>query len=169
VPDGGGRVSELVARPLIALHWPELAGFVQPLAGEYAGRRSALERIPFVTGYGVELGMMVDLLELVGLDAMCQVDLGSRTHRHHDIETLGRMAGQIMLTATSRLERHGRVVATGPPNTVLAQFRRAGHFPGTGVDREVVITDLAVGERPPLVDLLAAEPAVELPAVLGQP
>jgi glucosyl-3-phosphoglycerate synthase len=169
VPDGGGRVSELVARPLLALHWPELAGFVQPLAGEYAGRRSALERIPFVTGYGVELGMLIDLLELVGLDAMSQVDLGSRTHRHHDIEALGRMAGQIMLTATSRLERHGRVVATGPPNTVLTQFRRTGDFSGTGVDREVVITDLAVGERPPLVDLAAAEPGAELPAGRGGP
>jgi glucosyl-3-phosphoglycerate synthase len=113
--------------------------------------------------------MLIDLLELVGLDAMSQVDLGSRTHRHHDIEALGRMAGQIMLTATSRLERHGRVVATGPPNTVLTQFRRTGDFSGTGVDREVVITDLAVGERPPLVDLAAAEPGAELPAGRGGP
>lgn len=169
VPDGGGRVSELVARPLIALCWPELAGFVQPLAGEYAGRRSALERIPFVTGYGVELGMLIDLLELVGLDAMSQVDLGSRTHRHHDIEALSRMAGQIMLTAFSRLERHDRVIVADPPTTVLAQFRRAGDFSGAGVDREVVLTDLAVGERPPLVDLITSESAAGLPTVLGRP
>ena len=76
-PDGGGRVTELVARPLLNLFWPGLAGFVQPLAGEFAARREVLERVPFVSGYGVEIAMLVDLLELVGLDALAQVDLGS--------------------------------------------------------------------------------------------
>jgi glucosyl-3-phosphoglycerate synthase len=75
-PDGGGRVTELVARPLLNLFWPDLAGFVQPLAGEAAGRRQVLERVPFVSGYGVETAMLVDLLDLVGLDALAQVDLG---------------------------------------------------------------------------------------------
>jgi glucosyl-3-phosphoglycerate synthase len=68
--DGGGRVTELMARPLLSLFWPELAGFVQPLAGEYAGRREVLERVPFVSGYGVEVAMLIDLLDLVGLDAL---------------------------------------------------------------------------------------------------
>ena len=163
VPDGGGRVSELVARPLLNLHWPSLSGFIQPLAGEYAGRRSVLEAIPFVTSYGVELGMLVDLLETVGLDALAQVDLGTRRHRHHDIEALGRMAGQIMLTAASRLERHDRMVTSAPPSTVLAQFRRTDHPRTPGVDRDVVLTDLAVQERPPLAELLAAQSAAELP------
>jgi glucosyl-3-phosphoglycerate synthase len=69
IPAGGGRVTELVARPLLNLHWPLLAGFVQPLGGEYAARRALLERLPFATGYGVEIGLLVDALELAGLDA----------------------------------------------------------------------------------------------------
>lgn len=155
VPDGGGRVSELVARPLLNLHWPALAGFVQPLAGEYAGRRDVLERIPFVTGYGVELAMLIDLLEHVGLDALGQVDLGHRHHRHHDIEALGQMSAQIMLAAFSRLERYDRVVTTDAPATTLAQFRRAPVSEPEGVDRQVILTDVSVGERPPLASLRA--------------
>lgn len=159
VPDGGGRVSELVARPLLNLHWPALSGFVQPLAGEYAGRRSVLEAIPFVTSYGVELGMLVDLLEMVGLDALAQVDLGTRRHRHHEIEALGQMAAQIMLTAITRLERHDRIVTTAAPNTMLAQFRRTERPSAPGVDRDILLTDIAARERPPLSKLLAAQPA----------
>lgn len=149
VPDGGGRVTELVARPLLNLYWPALAGFVQPLAGEYAARRDVLERVPFVTGYGVELGLLVDLLELVGLDAMAQVDLGSRRHAHQNNEALGRMASQIILTAVARLERQGRMVAEAPPATLLAQFRRGEH--ANDVCREIVVSDVAVPERPPLM------------------
>lgn len=154
IADGGGRVTELVARPLLNLHWPSLAGFVQPLAGECAGRRDVLERIPFVTGYGVEFGLLVDLLDLVGLDALAQVDLGQRHHNHQGTEALGRMAGQIMLTAFSRLEGQGKVVAPTAPATLLGQFRRGNS--GDGVEREVVVTDLAVPERPPLVSLRRA-------------
>lgn len=149
VPDGGGRVTELVARPLLNLHWPELAGFVQPLAGEYAGRREALEAVPFVTGYGVEVGLLVDLLELVGLDALAQVDLGFRQHRHQDNEGLGRMAAQIMLAALSRLDRQQQVIIANEPTPTLAQFRRADHA-GAGIERTVVVTNVAVPERPPL-------------------
>lgn len=151
-PDGGGRVTELVARPLLNLHWPRLAGFVQPLAGEFAGRRSVLEAVPFVTQYGVELGLLIDLMELVGLDALAQVDLGHRQHRHQSNEQLGRMATQIMLTAFARLERSGvRALPVDPVR--LAQFRRGG--PARHPVREVVITDIAVPERPPLASLLA--------------
>ncbi|MEU4325926.1 glucosyl-3-phosphoglycerate synthase [Nonomuraea dietziae] len=139
----GGRVTELVARPLLNLFWPELAGFVQPLGGEYAGRRSALESVPYVTEYGVEFGLLVDLLEKVGLDAMAQVDLGSREHSHQSTAALGRMSGQIMLTAWSRLERQGRIVASEPPATLLRQFN-----PDT-------FTNVSVAERPPLASLNA--------------
>ncbi|GAA3471186.1 MULTISPECIES: glucosyl-3-phosphoglycerate synthase [Nonomuraea] len=139
----GGRVTELVARPLLNLFWPELAGFVQPLGGEYAGRRSALESVPYVTEYGVEFGLLVDLLEQVGLDAMAQVDLGSREHSHQSTAALGRMSGQIMLTAWSRLERQGRIVASEPPATLLRQFN-----PDT-------FTNVSVAERPPLASLSA--------------
>ncbi len=148
VPDGGGRVTELVARPLLNMYWPELAGFVQPLAGEYAGRRAVLEQVPFVTGYGVELGLLIDMVELVGLDAMAQVDLGCRRHTHQNNEALGRMAGQIMLTAFERLQRHGRIIMSEPPATVLAQFRRGES--GYGIHRELVVSDIAVPEQPPL-------------------
>jgi glucosyl-3-phosphoglycerate synthase len=155
--DGGGRVTELVARPLLNMHWPELAGFVQPLSGEYAGRREVLESIPFVADYGVEIAHLVDLLELVGLNRLAQVDLGQRRHRHQSTEALGRMAGQIMRTVLSRLERHGRLVSAEPPATLLAQFRRGDS--GAGVDREVVLTDLAGADRPPLASLRTATTA----------
>ncbi|SFW77344.1 glucosyl-3-phosphoglycerate synthase [Amycolatopsis australiensis] len=148
--DGGGRVTELVARPLLNMFWPELAGFVQPLAGEYAGRRDVLESIPFVANYGVEIGHLIDLLELRGLDALAQVDLGHRAHRHQSTQALGRMSGQIMQTLFDRLERYGRLVTAVPPSTLLAQFRR-GTSPG--VDREIVLTDLTSPQRPPLNSL----------------
>jgi glucosyl-3-phosphoglycerate synthase len=154
--DGGGRVTELVARPLFNLFWPELAGFVQPLAGEYAGRRAVLEQVPFVSGYGVETAMLIDLLELVGLDALAQVDLGERLHRHQDTAALGRMSAQILLTVWSRLHRQGKVATHTPPGTLLTQFRRGADseaLPNLG--REIVVSDVSVQERPPLAQLRA--------------
>jgi glucosyl-3-phosphoglycerate synthase len=150
-PDGGGRVTELVARPLLNLFWPDLAGFVQPLAGESAGRRELLERVPFVSGYGVEIAMLVDLLELVGLDALAQVDLGERTHRNQSNEALGQMAAQIQLTAWSRLARQGRVEAATKLPSVITQFRRGGDQSLPNLDREIVISDIGIDERPPLI------------------
>ena len=163
--DGGGRVSELVARPLLNLHWPELAGFVQPLAGEYAGRREVLERVPFTTGYGVDLAMLVDVHDLVGLDGLAQVDLGRRVHRHHDLEVLGRMSAQVLLAACARLERQGRAVYATGPATTMTQFRRSSgpDDPGGGPDREVLVTDVAAGERPPLVQVRHPRCASERP------
>ncbi|MFJ4779376.1 glucosyl-3-phosphoglycerate synthase [Streptomyces sp. NPDC088762] len=135
----GGRVTELVARPLLNLHWPQLAGFVQPLGGEYAVRRSLLERLPFPVGYGVELGLLVDALHTVGLDALAQVDVGVRVHRHQDGQALGRMAAAIYRTAQVRLSR-GHLV-----RPELTQFERGpeGFVPHTyPVDTE---------ERPPML------------------
>jgi glucosyl-3-phosphoglycerate synthase len=154
-PDGGGRVTELVARPLLNLFWPRLAGFVQPLAGEFAGRREVLERVPFVSGYGVEIAMLLDLLDLVGLDALAQVDLGERVHRNQSTEALGRMATQIQLTAWSRLVRQGRAESTVPLPSALIQFRRGGEQPLPSLEREIVVSDVGIDERPPLatVDL----------------
>ncbi|MFF0449054.1 glucosyl-3-phosphoglycerate synthase [Streptomyces sp. NPDC004609] len=137
----GGRVTELVARPLLNLHWPRLAGFVQPLGGEYAARRSLLERLPFPVGYGVELGLLVDALHTVGLDALAQVDVGSRKHRHQDGQALGRMAAAIYRTAQLRLSR-GHLV-----RPALTQFERGedGFIPRTHpVDTE---------ERPPMREI----------------
>ncbi|MFD7421270.1 glucosyl-3-phosphoglycerate synthase [Streptomyces californicus] len=137
----GGRVTELVARPLLNLHWPQLAGFVQPLGGEYAVRRSLLERLPFPVGYGVELGLLVDALHTVGLDALGQVDVGVRVHRHQDGQALGRMAAAIYRTAQLRLSR-GHLV-----RPALTQFERGegGFVPRTyAVDTE---------ERPPMREI----------------
>ncbi|MFD8376323.1 glucosyl-3-phosphoglycerate synthase [Streptomyces sp. NPDC059688] len=137
----GGRVTELMARPLLNMHWPQLAGFVQPLGGEYAARRSLLERLPFPVGYGVELGMLVDALHLVGLDALAQVDVGVRKHRHQDGQALGRMAAAIYRTAQLRLAR-GHLVRPS-----LTQFERGedGFRPRTySVDTE---------ERPPMMEV----------------
>src|SRR4051794_23948774 len=121
LPAGGGRVTELVARPLLALHWPELTGFVQPLGGEYAARRGLLETLPFPCGYGVEFGLLVDTCAAVGLDAMAQVDLTRRKHRNSDLHKLGRMAIEILQVAEARL---GRRVETP---VVMSQFARDGN------------------------------------------
>jgi len=144
LPAGGGRVTELVARPLLNLHWPELAGFVQPLAGEYAARRQLLEQLPFPCGYGVELAMLVDALQLVGLDAMAQVDLGVRHHSHQDDAALGRMASEIMQTALRRLHRDGRIRRQAALATTLARFERDGE------GFQVVDQDVTTLERPPV-------------------
>ena len=158
-PDGGGRVTELVARPLLNLFWPDLAGFVQPLAGEAAGRREVLEQVPFVSGYGVEIAMLVDLLDLAGLDVLAQVDLGERAHRNQNTEALGRMAAQIQLTVWSRLVRQGRADDSVPLPGVLTQFRRGGDQPLPNLGREIVIADVGIDERPPLIAAGLPRPA----------
>ena len=138
VPTGGGRVTELTARPLLNALWPHLAGFVQPLSGEYAGRRELLEQVPFVSHYGVELGLLVDLAELAGIDALAQVDLGSRRHSHQSDAALGRMAGQVLQTALARCP------GIGVREDSLIQYVR------TGTDIEAVTWEVGVRERPPM-------------------
>lgn len=96
---GGGRVTELVARPIISTLFPHLAAVVQPLGGEYAGRRDVLERVPFVEGWGVELGLLVDVVAEFGASALAQVDLGVRRHRHRALEELAPQAMAILVTA----------------------------------------------------------------------
>ena len=145
-PAGGGRVTELTARPLLNALWPELAGFVQPLGGEYAGRRSVLEQVPFVSSYGVEVGLLIDLLQVSGLQGLAQVDLGTRTHSHQTDEALGKMAGQIVNTLLARAERgrHGRRLE---PGGLLTQFAHDG-------DRFVPTSHtVAVDQRPPMATL----------------
>jgi glucosyl-3-phosphoglycerate synthase len=98
----GGRVTELLARPLLAQLFPHLAGFTQPLAGEFAGRRSVLERLTFVPGYGVDLGLLIDVAGLVGVDAMVQVDLGRRSHRNRTLAELAPQADAVLAVALDR-------------------------------------------------------------------
>jgi glucosyl-3-phosphoglycerate synthase len=138
VPTGGGRVTELLARPLLGALWPHLAGFVQPLSGEYAGRRELLEGVPFTSGYGVELGLLIDLADAVGVDSLAQVDLGTRQHSHQSDAALGRMAGQILQTALARCPH------VAVPSASLVQYVR------TSAGIEAVDWDVGVTRRPPM-------------------
>jgi glucosyl-3-phosphoglycerate synthase len=145
--EAGGRVTELVARPVLNAHWPELSGIVQPLAGEYAGRRSLLESLPFVTGYGVDLALLVDVYDAVGAAAIAQVDLGRKSHRHQSDESLGQMSAAIWRTALDRLDRAGRVKLSDEPGATLTQFQR------TGTGFATVTSDVVLDERPAVREL----------------
>jgi glucosyl-3-phosphoglycerate synthase len=134
---GGGRVTELVGRPILSLLFPHLAEIVQPLGGEYAGRREVLEQLPFVQGYGVELGLLVDVVGLVGIDAIAQVDLGTRIHRNRPLDELSPQALAVLATALHRADRDR--------DPQLIERSIDLHRPG----RAPITVD--VGERPPLV------------------
>ncbi len=135
--EGGGRVTELVARPLVALLHPGLGAIVQPLAGEYAGRRSVLEGLPFAQGYGVDLGLLIDVVGRFGLEAVAQVDLGTRRHRNRPLADLGPMALAVMQTAFAK--------AGVPLDPAGATLVRPGGAP----------VELAHTERPPLLTVPA--------------
>lgn len=141
---GGGRVTELVARPLLNLHWPELAGVAQPLAGEYAVRRELIESLPIPCGYGVEFALLVDTAAALGLDAVAQVDLGERRHRHQDDQRLGLMAAEIWQVALDRLDP-GNVVRR--PGDSIAEFT----YGPDGVTMNDHVVDVLV--RPPLTEV----------------
>jgi glucosyl-3-phosphoglycerate synthase len=144
IPDEGGRVTELTARPLLNLFYPDLAAVRQPLAGEIAARRQLLERLPFVTGYGVDIALLLDAYSEAGLDGLAQVDLDLRQNAHQTLRDLGPMAFAVLRAVASRLEREGRLA--GPlPNGFLAS--------GDGELRS--LQDDPV-ERPPLARLRAA-------------
>jgi glucosyl-3-phosphoglycerate synthase len=129
-PTGGGRVTELTARPLLATFYPELASFSQPLAGEMAARRELLERLAFCTGYAVETGLLLDVYVAVGLDAMAQVDLDVRQNDHQPIADLARMSAAVLAAVTTRLRREGRLLdSAGEPlleRPSLAELRALG-------------------------------------------
>jgi glucosyl-3-phosphoglycerate synthase len=113
IPQGGGRVNHLLARPALALFYPELARVRQPLAGEVAATRELLESVPFATGYGVEIGMLIDVWREVGLDGMAQVDLEEHRNRHQPLLALTPMAETVLATIAARLEREGRLQRAG--------------------------------------------------------
>jgi glycosyltransferase involved in cell wall biosynthesis len=139
---GGGRVTELVARPLLNLHFPALAGFVQPLAGEIAIARDLFGRLAVPVGYGVEIAMLIDCLRLVGLDALAQVDLGTRQNRHQPLRALSAMAVEVMVAVERRSGGAAR------PDT--ASFRPRPEDAGAPEKWR-----LRCEERPPLVDAAA--------------
>lgn len=138
--EGGGRVTELMARPVLANLLPHLAHFGQPLAGEYGGRRHALEAVPFVDGYGVDIALLADIAALVGVDAMAEVDLGERHHRNRTLDDLGPQATEVLRAALSR-------------STL------------TGPNGPVAVTDPVLLVRPGMDDLTVVQH--ELPPVAG--
>jgi glucosyl-3-phosphoglycerate synthase len=151
-PSGGGRVTELLARPLLNLLWPELSGIVQPLSGEYAGTRRLLEQIPFFSGYGVEFGMLVDTARAAGADAIAQVDLSERVHRNQTLENLSRMAFGIAQVALRRLQDEGRADADIEWPSRYTQFTRSAHRIAPDM------TEVEIVERPPMAGLRARRP-----------
>ena len=142
--DGGGRVTELMARPLLNLHAPELAVFDQPLAGETAARRELLERLPFAAGYGVEIAMLIDVWRKIGLDGMAQVDLGIRQNRHQPLRDLSVMAYAVLVAAQNRFLGPDFADASAGGSIALPPL------PG---ERGMESRSVALEERPPLSTL----------------
>ena len=144
---GGGRVTEILVRPLFSLLYPELAQLVQPLSGEYAGRRSILEQLSFSVGYGVEVGHLIDIYHKFGPDIIAQVDMDLRIHRNQSIEALSRMSFGILSTFIDRLERYGEgkfLRELGTQHIALAD--ESG-------DEKLVLSDIPTTERPPMLTI----------------
>ncbi|HSM74610.1 MAG TPA: glucosyl-3-phosphoglycerate synthase [Desulfobacterales bacterium] len=121
-PTGGGRVTELVIRPLFSLFFPELTQIMQPLSGEYAGYREVFEEIPFPIGYAVETTMILDIFKQRGLAVMAQVDLEKRIHRNQDTRALGKMAFVILKTFCQRLQQMGLMDCRGELHSEMIQY-----------------------------------------------
>jgi glucosyl-3-phosphoglycerate synthase len=148
-PDEGGRVTELLARPLLNLHFPLLAGFAQPLAGEFAGRREVLEGLPFPVGYGVEIAVLIDALRGHGLDALAECDLGTRQNRHQPLRALGEMAYAVLVAAERRIE--------GERSPIADRYIRPWE--------DGAAAQVPIAERPPLRSLTS--PASQAPLAAG--
>lgn len=142
--NGGGRVTEILIRPLFSLFYPELAQLVQPLSGEYAGRRKILERLPFSVGYGVEVGHLIDLYEEFGPRIFAQVDMDERIHRNQSIEALSRMSYGILATFLDRLKRYKALT--------LEKTLGAFHLGLEDQEGNLVVkeTSISMVERPPM-------------------
>jgi len=144
---GGGRVTELTARPLLNLFFPELSGVVQPLSGEYGGRRTALETLPFFSGYGVETGLLIDFFEKYGLSAIGQVDLLERIHHNQPLEALSLMSFAIIQVVISKLEkRYGREILEDVNKTMKLIRYSDEHF-------FLDVEEISEQERPPMASL----------------
>jgi glucosyl-3-phosphoglycerate synthase len=150
VADGGGRVTELMAKPLLNFFYPELTGFVQPLAGEFAVSRDLLLRTPFLTGYGVEIALLIDVLGAAGLEALSQVDLGSRQNRHQPLFDLTRMSSAVLRALAGRIPALAAPQDSGgwEPQTYLHAVATAD-----GLRLDEHLTELL--ERPSMAEVLA--------------
>jgi glucosyl-3-phosphoglycerate synthase len=146
-PTGGGRVTELVTRPLFSLFFPELTQILQPLSGEYAGYREIFEAIPFPIGYGIETSIILDIYEKWGLDVIAQVDLEKRIHRNQDTRALGKMSFAILMTFINRKRKLGLVDLKGPIFNEMIQYNLVKN------EYESDIFRVEGHERPPMLDI----------------
>jgi len=144
---GGGRVTELVIRPLFSIFFPELTQILQPLSGEYAGFREIFEKIPFPIGYGIETSMILDIYEKWGLDVIAQVDLEKRVHRNQDTRALGRMAFVIMKTFLDRIEKLGLIDKKHELFDEMIQFTLIED------SYEPDIYSFGTSDRPPIIEI----------------
>ena len=148
-PSGGGRVTEILVRPLFSMFFPELTAIVQPLSGEYAVRRKVLESVPFPIGYGVETSHLIDIYEMFGLAAFGQTDLDQRVHRNQSTRELGKMAFGILQTFLSRVKSLGIIKDLPDMKTVLRQFQAKDKF------FEQIEHRIVEEERPPMIEVPA--------------
>jgi hypothetical protein len=144
---GGGRVTELTARPLINLFYPELSGVIQPLSGEYGGRRDLLEKLTFYSGYGVETGLLIDAFEKCGLSAIAQTDLSERIHHNQSLEALSKMSFVIIQTVLRKLESriHRPLLEEVNKSMKLIQYKDGGYY--------LDVQEIAERERPPMIEI----------------
>ena len=146
-PTGGGRVTELVIRPMLSLFFPELTQILQPLSGEYAGYREVFEKIPFPIGYGVETSMILDIYEKWGLDVIAQVDLDRRVHRNQDTKALGKMAFVILKTFCNRIEKLGLINLNKETFDEMIQYNLVRN------EYQPDIFTIKGVERPPIIEI----------------
>ena len=146
-PSGGGRVTEILIRPLFSLFFPELTALIQPLSGEYAGRREILEKIPFPIGYGVETSHLIDVYSRWGLNALAQTDLDRRVHRHQETIALGKMAFGILRVFFNRLKTTKNLDCLPDLPCLLRQFQARGE------QYEQIVYEIFEEERPPMITL----------------
>jgi len=157
---GGGRVTELTARPLLNLFFPELSGIIQPLAGESAGRREVLERLPFFTGYGVEIGVLIDVLSRFGLDRIGQVNLDARVHRNRELSSLSVMAFAIVQVVMTRVGEAARA-------PIVEEMNRAMKLISVDDGLSLEVHEVREHERPPMITVPAYRRGRGLAALAG--
>jgi len=146
-PSGGGRVTEILVRPLFSLFFPDLTGLIQPLSGEYAVRREVLDKIPFPIGYGVETSHLIDVYEKWGMEAIAQVDLDQRVHRNQETRDLGKMAFGILRAFLFRAEALGVIGELPELSTLLRQFQAKDEA------FEQIAYEIVEEERPPMIEI----------------
>lgn len=147
---GGGRVTELAARPLLNMFFPELSGFIQPLAGEYGGRRSLLEKLSFTSGYGVEISVLIDALHKAGLDKLAQVNLLERVHHNQSLEELSKMSFAVIQAIFQRLEQKYGRAKVGGLNPILNLSMRRAQLDLGHEEMYLDVENLEEFQRPPM-------------------